>query len=891
MVKLSNLIEPKTKKNSNNSDVEKQKLAAEEYREILRLTDISREKLGKDEELLAQAKAQVSNLSGGVLELGECQRLLSKVKISLAGVRAATDKLIGLEAIKEPKNEPEEEEIIETEEEIVDTKENKEESKKIEVKKQEIIEPKAVDDPIDNETQLYYARAHLVAAEKANKKRQLMEYQTALKQFQTARLEFVSDAIEKWLEERLKLAEELTSEAEKNKDWLKNGRNIGSKIGEWDLRNYFKIKEESGAFILNSTNRFTARTLSVGTLASAEFLGIKNYLGAGFDAYDLMKMYSERQARNDKGIIKTTELTTEEIDKLEPGVVVEIMNNFVVNAALNDKEISEDKFYLLLQEKYKEQVAEDIINVLTLAADAQIEVLIQRAGFKPKIMKAVIAVIPLVPSTAIVYSGAGVIKNYLSENPQIIPDVKINEVKEIKQEVKQEIKSDIQEPVAVPEVKNEILSESLKPPAIAEPITEVAEPIPEPNNKISAPSILSKLAVIKNLHFLSHKNDDDKGNQEAPVLEVAAPKIEAAIPEISKKVEVVVKKPEPIPLEIVPENKVEIETVEPPVSKKIEVKSEPAIIAPIETTGEPKESPATIATSLALEKIVQEAIKKIGEKWSLDKIKVFIYLQNNDLKFLLENKNDKDISSRLAGFNKEISDNTKWVQDNQLKFVSMEGPRPVQSADGKVFLIEQVKKGKDEWLLWRIKEDGSFEQKQMVKNGFFGNKKEIEIFDSKEIKELLGFKDKEKSISPVLTPSPLNDKKIDQIVLMHEEPFQEPADHISITAKEMPAGNDFSNWEPADLAQARKLKNWFSLDGKTEYFYAESIAKEMENAIQKATLAARVKALVGKPSGTVSLVRIKQESILNKETGNYLGRVLMSRPVESVKKVVLAANS
>jgi len=145
---------------------------------------------------------------------------------------------------------------------------------------------------------------------------------------------------------------------------------------------------------------------------------------------------------------------------------------------------------------------------------------------------------------------------------------------------------------------------------------------------------------------------------------------------------------------------------------------------------------AEVSPTVALEKSTQAFVTdQLHETWAPDKMKAFLFMHQNEMARLIEKP--IDLQTRIQEFKDAIKSTTDQVVNGKLAKAHLEGSHTVQGADGKIYLIDQAQNKKDQWLLWKVKDNGEFEKIQ-DKQGIF-RKKMTDTFNGKTVKRLLGY--------------------------------------------------------------------------------------------------------------------------------------------------------
>ncbi|MEK7125532.1 MAG: hypothetical protein AAB880_01310 [Patescibacteria group bacterium] len=767
------------------------------------------------------------------------------------------------------------------------------------------------------EIKLDQARKMLLEAEKSDKSKTSIEYADALKEYQEARAEAVGGKVEAWLEEQIKLVEARAQEKSESKKWLGKGYDAYKKLGEWNLGALLKSDEKlrtkeddtKTTRVLKGVGRFATRTISVRTALSGAMLGAGLYfgvgaavgaaaiagrrvfsgLGAGIGSYDLLKMFSDKRAAGEKGMRKN--LTAEEADILTDEELVERMSHFEAHAALNGGKITENETYNILQDRLKERTLLADLDDLMMEKDSQLSAITAKGKAKDNKFKIAGAVI----GTVVGSGGLYAIKDYFSGEGRAVelgpknleaaelpkPEVKAPEVSaemelnlddapetpkaaiasapevvsttdhfdyqggnSVWQEIENQYAKRFPEFHDLPKGEQTYLIDQVKDKIAVGPdkfgLADMDKVTADQLKAVSWDEAF-KDAKLESPN-LSHEQianiEGPKGHEPMAKAEISpAQSGEAGVVpeskstftplEASAKTEIAIERPSIPVAETEPDLKIEDKIYTQPKVEMADIAPPPEV--PAEESVLPLAEEAAPNTH-AMESLEQAAAK---EFWAPDKAKTFAYLNAEDIEIL--SKDPELVEARLAEFDSAAKRTTELLAKGEInKLPFFEQGQPVLGANGKMYIIEQYGKGKDQWYAWQVKEDGELDQVVNNRKGWFGTKA-MDLFKGKELHDALGYAESKGATAVASVEKFINTDK-------------------NFTAK--------------DWAEASKLKEWSSPDGKFEYAVFEGESEDMQLSADKALYDARLK----NPAATL----IKQT--FENTDGHYKSKIIVRIP-------------
>ena len=261
----------------------------------------------------------------------------------------------------------------------------------------------------ENRESLDQAREKFIKAEKAYEKYKALtgdiskifkkgekvevkeEYENAKQEYEQARAEHVAEHLDKFINERMELADSRAEKFEKGKwkkvwDWA--GKQNLEKLG-------WKPEGKINKFLAKGVN---ARTIvSLGLLGTGIGFGIGSAVGisalvakrvysgvaTGMGSYELLRMFGE----------KYPHLTEKKLESMDYNDAEEMMAKYEIRAKLKGEKVSENKNYQKLKDKYLELLigekdkANKKADVLIGAADKQLEIIAKGAKRNANIRK------------------------------------------------------------------------------------------------------------------------------------------------------------------------------------------------------------------------------------------------------------------------------------------------------------------------------------------------------------------------------------------------------------------------------------------------------------------------------------------------------------------------
>lgn len=218
---------------------------------------------------------------------------------------------------------------------------------------------------------------------KKNEKAQAKKgYEEAKEKYEKARAEYVGEHLDRFVDERMKLADGRAEKFEKGK-WRKVWDWAGKELS------VYRILEKKGIKIENRFSKALAKGLNARTLVSLGLLGTGLALGAGsmvgvgalaarriysgaatgMGSYELMRMAGEKYPR----------LTDKKLKSMDYSQAEKIMAQYEVRAKLKGEKVSGNENYQKLKDKYQKlligesEKADKKADVLIKAADKQLE--------------------------------------------------------------------------------------------------------------------------------------------------------------------------------------------------------------------------------------------------------------------------------------------------------------------------------------------------------------------------------------------------------------------------------------------------------------------------------------------------------------------------------------
>ena len=217
------------------------------------------------------------------------------------------------------------------------------------------------------------------------------EYENAKQEYEQARAEHVAEHLDKFINERMELADSRAEKFEKGKwkkvwDWA--GKQNLEKLG-------WKPEGKINKFLAKGVN---ARTIvSLGLLGTGIGFGIGSAVGisalvakrvysgvaTGMGSYELLRMFGE----------KYPHLTEKKLESMDYNDAEEMMAKYEIRAKLKGEKVSENKNYQKLKDKYLELLigekdkANKKADVLIRAADKQLEIIAKGAKRNANIRK------------------------------------------------------------------------------------------------------------------------------------------------------------------------------------------------------------------------------------------------------------------------------------------------------------------------------------------------------------------------------------------------------------------------------------------------------------------------------------------------------------------------
>lgn len=274
--------------------------------------------------------------------------------------------------------------------------------------------------------------------------------------------------------------------------------------------------------------------------------------------------------------------------------------------------------------------------------------------------------------------------------------------------------------------------------------------------------------------------------------------------------------------------------------------------------------------------------KAFYDSWSIDKRMAFnhIYKVNNNA---FQVHPEVKWHEYLKGFDDVTKQTTNLVKSGKLAGARFGGELyPVQSADGKVHLIEQAKAGKDRWHLYEINSKGKIIQQKAPGENWLAKILPAKVFNGQETARILGFQAGHQAENPVMPEPKVGTTAAE---LAHKAPHSEAA--AAVEAKGQPLSpiniekfiDAKYRLKEKDWDLAAQAKAWTAPDGKDKFLVFEGESKDMQLAIDKALYDARGKY----PAAEV----LKQTS---KDVGGYFhGRVIVRIPNEAGQAEVAIA--
>ncbi|MEK7165104.1 MAG: hypothetical protein AAB779_04100 [Patescibacteria group bacterium] len=487
------------------------------------------------------------------------------------------------------------------------------------------------------------------------------------------------------------------------------------------------------------------------------------------------------------------ELTREEVSSLSYEDVKERLAHFEAAMNRDQKNIAKNETYDLLQERYAELSAGKNLDALMAEADAKLQALTKQSKTKDKILMAVGTTIGLTIASGVVFRGALAARDYFSGTGKALEHIEAGPKGLGATELP---KAGIEAPKAPyvdvdnPAVGNVAEVKVTPPEGVLEvkaevPVVEAAEHVeyqggnsvwqeienqyakrfpefhdlPKGEQTYLIDQVKDKIAVgpdkfgladidkvtadqLKAVDWdnafadaklespnLSHEQianiEGPKGHEPMAKAEISpAQSGEAGVvpeskssfipPEASAKTEIAVERPSIPVAEAEPDLKIEDKIYSQP---KVDMKD---IALPPEA-----------GSAVSLE---QAAAK---EFWAPDKAKTFAYLNAEDIEIL--SKDPELVEARLAAFDSATKRTTELLAKGEInKLPFFEQGQPVLGADGKMYIIEQYGKGKDQWYAWQVKDDGELDQVVNNRKGWFGTKA-VDLFKGKELHDALGY--------------------------------------------------------------------------------------------------------------------------------------------------------
>ncbi|NQV00876.1 MAG: hypothetical protein HQ537_02030 [Parcubacteria group bacterium] len=223
------------------------------------------------------------------------------------------------------------------------------------------------------------------------------EYENAKQEYEQARAEHVTEHLDKFINERMELADSRAEKFEKGK-WKKVWDWAGKELSVYNfLEKKFdwKVENKLGRFLAKG---FNARTIvSLGLLGTGIGFGIGSAVGisalvgrrvyaglaTGMGSYELLRMFGE----------KYPHLTEKKLESMDYNDAEGMMAKYEIRAKLKGEKISENKNYQKLKDKYLELLigekdkANKKADVLIKAADKQLEIAAKGAKRNANIRK------------------------------------------------------------------------------------------------------------------------------------------------------------------------------------------------------------------------------------------------------------------------------------------------------------------------------------------------------------------------------------------------------------------------------------------------------------------------------------------------------------------------
>ncbi|MCG2809027.1 MAG: hypothetical protein L6275_01660, partial [Candidatus Portnoybacteria bacterium] len=198
------------------------------------------------------------------------------------------------------------------------------------------------------------------------------EYKKAQKAYERARAEYVAEGLDKFIDERMKIADERAEKFEKGKwkktwDWM--GKQNLEKLG-------WKPEGKIGKFLAKGINLRTA--VSMGLLGAGVAFGVGSIVGAsalagkrifsglatGMGGYELLRMGTERFPR----------LTEKKLKGLNMDSAEELMAKYEIRAKLKGEKVSANENYQKLRERYLNLISGDYPKAPDARAEAVMKI-------------------------------------------------------------------------------------------------------------------------------------------------------------------------------------------------------------------------------------------------------------------------------------------------------------------------------------------------------------------------------------------------------------------------------------------------------------------------------------------------------------------------------------